>query len=71
MPGFENEYLEAAGVAEKGDAGWHIQTRSEYRGRESRWKVDGWRQRRIEVRGVVHALRRSRRVCNHIVGGRR
>ena len=30
MPGFENEHLEAARVAEKGDSGWHIQARDEY-----------------------------------------
>src|SRR5580692_3081151 len=64
VPGFENEDLEAACIAEKGDAGRGIQTRGEKRRREPWGKIDGWRQGRIEKGGVVHTLRERCRICD-------
>src|SRR6516225_2833034 len=62
VPGFEDEHLEPAGVAEKGDTGRSIETSGKYRRREPWGQIDRRRQSRIKEGGVVHTVRGSRGV---------
>ena len=58
VPGFENEDLEVACIAEKGDAGRGIQTRGENRRREPCGKID-W---------MAAGSDRKRRCCPYTAG---
>ena len=63
MTGLQHINLEPMRIAEKGDPGWHVQTRGEDRDLEARWDHNVLAGARIEQRRVIRTegIRHRRR----------